>query len=181
MNTDKAALGIEAAEYGKDKITMTRALNTRWCAVLEMQQRLKMLNPGSLEAEIVEHAVSLAINSKSQEENLKFFRYDIIRNARFSLQRTKIRQRQLCKRVALLTPGRVEEAEFCASCDLEAQLRAVIAASGKNMSQCFDDMINDKSVAATALACGVSQRTANRLRQKVRQIVKIYLNSQGFA
>ena len=93
MNTDKAALSIEAAEYEKDKITMKRALNTRWCAVIEMQQRLKMLNPGSPEAEIVEHAVLLAINSKSQEENLKFFRYDIIRNARFSLQRTKVRQR----------------------------------------------------------------------------------------
>lgn len=65
MNTDKAALGIEAAEYGKDKSTMTRVLNTRWCAVLEMQQRLKMLNPGSPEAEIVEHGVSLAINSES--------------------------------------------------------------------------------------------------------------------
>lgn len=180
MNTDKAALGIEAAEYGKDKSTMTTVLNTRWCAVLEMQQRLKMLNPGSPEAEIVEHAVSLAINSKSQEENLKFFRYDIIRNARFSLQRTKVRQRQLCNKVALLTPACFEEGEFCASSDLEAQLRAVIAASGKNMSQCFDDMINNESVAATALVCGVSQRTANRLRQKVRQIVKIYLNCQGF-
>ncbi|MEH1812711.1 MAG: hypothetical protein V7K26_29630 [Nostoc sp.] len=163
---------------------MTRVLNTRWYAVLEMQQRLKMLNPGSPEAEIVEHAVSLAINSKSQEENLKFFRYDIIRNARFSLQRTKVRQRKLCKKVALLTPACFKEpteAQDFASFDLEAKLRAVIAASGKNMSQCFDDMINDKGVAATALACGVSQRTANRLRQKVRQVVKIYLNSQGFA
>ena len=73
----------------------------------------------------------------------------------------------------MLTPASVEEAEFCASSDFEAQLRAVIAVSGKNMSQCFDDIINDKSIVATALACGVSQRTANRLRQKVRQIVKM--------
>ncbi|MBW4559705.1 MAG: hypothetical protein KME32_00880 [Mojavia pulchra JT2-VF2] len=157
---------------------MTRALNTRWRAVLEMQQRLKTLNPGSPEAEILEHAVSLAINSKSQEENLKFFRYDIIRNAKFSIQRTKIRQRRLCRKVALLTPTWNEEVKLYASSDLEAQLSMVIAASGKNMSKCFEDMINGKSVAATALACGVSQRTANRLRQKVRQIVQIYLDSQ---
>ncbi|OUL19231.1 hypothetical protein BV372_33590 [Nostoc sp. T09] len=143
-----------------------------------MQQRLRTLNPGSPEAEILEHAVSLAINSKSQEENFKFFRYDIIRNARFSIQRTKVRQHRLCRKVALFTPTWNEEARSYSSLDLEAQLSMVIAAFGKNMSKCFEDMINGKSVAATALACGVSQRTANRLRQKVRQIVQTYLDSQ---
>lgn len=157
---------------------MTISLNTRWRAVLEMQQRLKTLSPGSPEAEIIEHAVSLAISSKSQEENLQFFRYDIIRNAKFSIQRTKVRQHRLCKKVALLTPTQNEEAKIYTSLELEAQLRMVIAASGKNMSKCFELMINGESVAATALACGVSQRTANRLRQKVRQIVQAYLDSQ---
>jgi hypothetical protein len=78
----------------------------------------------------------------------------------------------------LLTPIWIEDAELCVALEIEEQLRAVVSASGKNLSQSFNDMLNGKSVDATALACGISQRTANRLRQKVRQIVRIYLDTE---
>jgi len=160
---------------------MNQSLNIRWRAVLWMQQRLQSLRPGSDEAHIIEHAISIAINSKSQKQNSKCFRYDIVRNARFSFRRTKARQHRLWQKTALLTPAWTEDAEAYTYSDLEAELRTVVAKSGKKLSRCFDDMINGESVSATARACGVSQRTANRLRQKVRQIVQTYLDSQETA
>ena len=157
---------------------MTKALNQRWLIVLELQKRLQNLNPGSPEAEIVEHAISLAIESRSQEQNVKFFRYDLIRNARFSLKRTKARQHRLWQKAALMTPAWAEDTNPYIALELESQLRSVLSKSGQHLNQCFNDMLNGKSIATTALACGVSQRTANRLRQKVRQIVQAYLDTQ---
>jgi hypothetical protein len=78
----------------------------------------------------------------------------------------------------LLTSTWIEDAEPCIALEIEEQLRTVLSSSGKNLNQCFNNMLNGESVAATALACGVSQRTANRLRQKVRQIVQTYLDTQ---
>jgi len=160
---------------------MQKNLNSLWRAVREMQQRLQDLNPGSSEADITEHAISLAIDSQCQAKNWKFFYYDRIKNARFSLRRTKARQSRAYLKAALNFPAYSKDAESYAALELEEQLRVVVSASGKNLSQCFDDMLNGKSVAATALACGVSQRTANRLRQKVREIVQTYLNAQDAA
>jgi hypothetical protein len=157
---------------------MTKVLDKRWITILELQQRLQTLTPGSSEAEIIEYAISLAINSQSKEQNLKFFRYDLIRNARFSLRRAKVRQTRLWQKAALLTSTWIEDAEPCIALEIEEQLRTVLSSSGKNLNQCFNNMLNGESVAATALACGVSQRTANRLRQKVRQIVQTYLDTQ---
>jgi hypothetical protein len=62
--------------------------------------------------------------------------------------------------------------------NLETELRENIAQFGENLAICFDAMINGESVSATALACGVSRRTVDRLRYKVRQIVQSYLNAQ---
>ncbi|MBW4647530.1 MAG: hypothetical protein KME06_02345 [Kastovskya adunca ATA6-11-RM4] len=160
---------------------MAKVLDKRWRTVLELQQRLQMLTPGSSEAEIIEYAISLAINSQSQEQNLKFFRYDLIRNARFCLGRAKVRQTRLWQKAASFTPTWTEDAEPCVALEIEEQLRAVVYASGKNLSQCFHDLLNGRSLADTASACGISQRTANRLRQKVRQIVQTYLETQDIA
>lgn len=160
---------------------MTKVLNKRWVTVLELQQRLQTLTPGSAEAEIIEYAISLAVNSRSQEQNLKFFYYDLIRNARFSLRRAKARQIRLWQKAVLLTPTWIEDAEPCFGLEIEEELRTVVSASGKNLSQCFDDLVNSKSVADTASACSVSQRTANRMRQRVRQIVQAHLDQQEIA
>jgi len=160
---------------------MANALDKRWLVVLELQQSLQQLNPGSLEAEIIEHAITLAIKSRNPEQNLKFFRYDLIRNARFSLKRTKARQRRLWQKVSLATPAWVEDTAPYVSLKLESQLRLMLSKSGNYLNQCFTDMLDGKSIASTAIACGVSQRTANRLRQKVRQIVQAYLDAQEVA
>jgi DNA-directed RNA polymerase specialized sigma24 family protein len=159
----------------------TMVLDKRWHTILELQQHLQTLNPGSYEAEIVEYAISLAVRrTQSQEQNLKFFRYDLIRNARFSFWRTKTRQNRLCQEVALLSSPWTEDTDLYTASELEAELRSLVSTSGKNLGQCFNNMLNGESVAATALACGVSQRSANRLRQKVRQIVRTYLDTQEF-
>lgn len=157
---------------------MANSLDCRWDAVRKLQQRLYCLQPGSEVAEIVEHAISLAINSKSQELNYKFFYYDTIRNARFSVLRTKIRQRRLLKKAACLADRWAESPETYTLSNLETELREIIAQSDENLAICFDAMISGESVSATAVACGVSQRTVDRLRCKVRQIVQSYLNSQ---
>jgi hypothetical protein len=160
---------------------MAEVLDKRWRTVLTLQQRLQKLNPGSQEAEIIEHAISLAIDSHNQEQNLTFFRYDLIRNAKFSIRRTKARQSQLWQKVLLDTPHLIEDINSYSAMELEATLRGVVTTAGKNLEQCFHDMLNDKDVAATALSCGVSQRTANRLRQKIRQIVRVYLIAHEIA
>lgn len=157
---------------------MAYLLDSRWSIVVELQQSLHYLRPGSETADIIEHAISLAINSKSQEINRSFFRHDIIRNARFSLLRTKARQRQLLKKAALLTEIGTEDSGLYTSSNLKAELREVVAQSGENLARCFDGMVNGESVAATALACGVSRRTVDRLRHTVRQVVQSYLNAQ---
>ncbi|EKQ68022.1 hypothetical protein OsccyDRAFT_3528 [Leptolyngbyaceae cyanobacterium JSC-12] len=160
---------------------MCNPLDKRWCVVLELQQSLQHLTPGSLEAEVAEHAISLAINSRNSEQNLKFFRYDLIRNARFSLKRTKARQHRLWQKVASATPAWAEDTTPYASSELESQLRLMLSKSGKQLNQCFTDMLDGKSVASTAKAYGISHRTAIRLRQKVRQIVQAYLDAQEVA
>ena len=135
------------------------------------------LKPGSEAADIIDHAISLAIKSTSQELNHKFFYHDIIRNARFSLLRTKTRQRQQLKKAALVTERWTEDSGLYTSSNLKAELREVVAQSGENLVRCFDGMVNGESVAATALACGVSRRTVDRLRYRVRQVVQSYLNA----
>ena len=159
---------------------MAYLLDSRWSIVVELQQSLYHLQPGSEAADIIEHAISLAIQSTSQEINHKFFHHDIIRNARFSLLRTKARQRQLLKKAALLTEIGTEDSGLYTSSNLKAELREVVAQSGENLARCFDGMVNGESVAATALACGVSRRTVDRLRYRVRQVVQSYLNAQEF-
>jgi hypothetical protein len=110
---------------------------------------------------------------------LKFFRYDLIRNARFSLRRTKARQLRLQQKVALATPTWFEDAVPYIS--VEYRLQLMLSKEGKHLTQCFTDMLDDKTIANTAATCGVSQRTANRLRQKVRQIVQNYLDDRESA
>lgn len=160
---------------------MKESLDRRWCIVLDLQERLQKLQPGSEAANIMERAIFLAINSVSQEHNYKFFRYDIVRNARFSYLRTKARQRRLWKKAALLIDAWTEDSDWYAQLDLEAELRQVVAQSGDSLAKCFDGMVNGESIAVTALACGVSRRSVDRLRQKVRQIVQSYLDDQEAA
>ena len=160
---------------------MANALDKRWRVVLQLQQGLQRFTPGSLEAETYEHAISLAIKSQNPEQNLKFFRYDLIRNAKFSLKRTKARQRRLWQKAALVTPAWTEDALPHIAAELESQLRPILSKSGEHLNQCFTDMLSGESIASTAITCGVSQRTANRLRQRVRQIVRTYLDAQEVA
>lgn len=101
-----------------------------------------------------------------------------MRNARFSFLRTKSRQRQLLKKATLIADRWTENHEIAVLSVLETDLREVIAKSGQNLAICFDAMVNGESVAATALSCGVSPRTINRLRHRVRQIVNSYLITQ---
>lgn len=155
---------------------MKKQLDTRWRVVLELQQRLEKLKPGSDEANILEHAISLAINSTSQEPNHKFFRHDILRNARFIYWRSKTRQLELMQKVTHTTSTWTQGCEMNAGLELEEKLREVITKSGKGLMRYFEGMINGESVDVTAVACGVSRRTVDRRRRKVRQIVQSFLD-----
>ncbi len=84
----------------------------------------------------------------------------------------------MLKKAALLTEIWTEDSELYTSSNLKAELRAVVAQSGENLVRCFDGMVNGESVAATALAYGVSRRTVDRLRYRVRQVVQSYLYAQ---
>lgn len=181
MNTDKAALGIEVAEYYIEDTIMTDVLDKRWLTVLKLQRQLQTMTPGCEQAENIEHAISLAVNSQRNEQNEKFFRYDLIRNAKFSRRRSQIRQNRLWKKISLLTLAWSEDAEPHGLFDLEAALRSMKSISDKNLSQCLNDMLQGKGASETAATCGISQRTAHRLRQKVRQLVQAYLTEQEVA
>lgn len=62
--------------------------DVRWTVAGKLYSHLQKLVPGTREAEIIEHAISLALNSGRQSRSVTFLYQDVMRNARYSMLRT---------------------------------------------------------------------------------------------
>lgn len=156
--------------------SLSSSNDIRWIVVEKIYSRLQRLAPGSKEAEIIEHALSLALSIERQPINDSFFFHDILRNARHSIHRTQTRHIALMNKLTKDSARAAKNAEYktpeanCIAREIETQLRRAAALEGLHAVRCLDGMLRGESIAETAAACGISPRSVNRARHKIRKI-----------
>lgn len=150
--------------------------DARWVVASQLYLRLQKLTPGTKEAEITEHALSLALNPKRKPKNATFFFHEVLRNARYSIQRTQTRRSALFEQLATHPAPATDNIDYktpeaiCIAWEIEAKLREAAAQNSPHTVRCLDGMLAGESVSETAAACGLSRRSVNRARQKIREI-----------
>ncbi len=152
------------------------APDIRWDVVGKLYSRLQRLTPGTQEAEAVDHAITLALNPERQAQNVSFLVYDVLRNARYSKQRAQKRRSELFKKLNAYTRqtaahinNETPEA-VCIAQEIEVKIREILAQGDSYMIRCFDGMLVGESISETATACGISRRSVDRARHKIRTI-----------
>lgn len=150
--------------------------NVRWIVVEKLYSRLQRLAPGTKEAEITEHALSLALSIERQPINVSFFFHDVLRNARHSIHRTQTRHIALINKLTEDSARAAKNADYetpeanCIAREMETRLWKVAALEGLHAVRCLEGMLRGESIAETAAACGISPRSVNRARHKIRKI-----------
>ncbi|MDZ7966592.1 MAG: hypothetical protein RM368_16705 [Nostoc sp. DedSLP03] len=157
--------------------------DVRWDVLKVLYSRLQRLTPGTKEAEITEHALSLALNYKRQSKNVKFFLYkDVLNNAKYSILRTQARRSALYQKLTAYSVygvGNYETPEaICIAYELEFSIRKAVKQLDPKILRCLDGMLVDESIAETAVACGISRRSVERARHKIREISQSILFEQ---
>lgn len=158
--------------------------DVRWTVAGKLYSRLQTLPPGTREAEVTEHAISLALNSGRQSKNATFFFYDVLRNARHSTGRTQVRHSVLFNNLAAHSAQALDSVDYktpealCIADEIEDKIRDAAARSGPHTVHCFDGMLAGESVTETARRCGISTRSVERARQRIREIARPLFFSQ---
>lgn len=157
--------------------------DVRWDVLKVLYSRLQKLTPGTKEAEIAEHALSLALNSRRQFKHITLFVCkDVLDNAKYSILRTQTRHSALVKKLAAYSVRKEDNCEtpeaFCIAQEIEAKIREAAAKLGPNMVCCLDGMLVGESISQTAAACGISRRSVDRARQKIREISRPIFSGQ---
>lgn len=156
--------------------------DVRWDVLQDLYSRLQKLTPGTKEAEIAEHAISLALNPRRQSKDATFFLYDVLDNAKHSILRTQTRRNALLKKFTAYSAHVVHNYEtpeaICIAQEIEAKIREAAGKLGPNIVRCLDGMLVGESVSQTAAACGISRRSVDRARQKIREILRPMLSGQ---
>ena len=157
----------------------------RWDVVEKLYSRLQRLIPGTQEAEAVEHAITLALSAKRRTQNVSFLIHDVLRNAKSSKQRTQKRRGDRSKKLnayatqtATYINCKTPEA-ICIAQEIEAKIRETLALSDPHMVRCFDGMLVGENISETAAACGISRRSVDRARKKIRTISRPFFFGQG--
>jgi DNA-directed RNA polymerase specialized sigma24 family protein len=148
----------------------------RWDVVGKLYSRLQRLTPGTQEAEAIDHAITLALNPERQAQNVSFLVYDVLRNARYSRRRTQKRCGELSKKLNVYATQtaahlncKTPEA-ICIAQEIEVKIRETLAQRDSHIMRCFEGMLLGESISETATACGISRRSVDRARQKIRTI-----------
>jgi hypothetical protein len=148
----------------------------RWDVVEKLYSRLQRLTPGTQEAEAIDHAITLALNPERQAQNVSFLVYDVLRNARYSRRRTQKRCGELSKKLNVYATQtaahlncKTPEA-ICIAQEIEVKIRETLAQRDSHIMRCFEGMLLGESISETATACGISRRSVDRARQKIRTI-----------
>lgn len=156
----------------------------RWDVVGKLYSRLQRLTPGTQEAEAIDHAITLALNLERQAHNVSFLVYDVLRNARYSRRRTQKRCGDLSKKLnayATQIAAHLNCATpkaICIAQEIEAKIRETLAQGDSHMMRCFEGMLLGESISETATACGISRRSVDRARQKIRTISRPFFFEQ---
>jgi hypothetical protein len=160
------------------------ATDIQWDVVGKLYSRLQRLTPGTQEAEAIDHAITLALNPERQAQNVSFLVYDVLRNARYSRQRTQKRCGDLSKKLnayATQTAAHINcktPEAICIAQEIEAEIRQTLAQGDSHMMRCFEGMLVGESISETATACGISRRSVDRARQKIRAISRPFFFEQ---
>jgi hypothetical protein len=145
--------------------------------------RLDRLQPGSEDAETVEHAISLALSERRPAKAKDLLLNDVLRNARHSVRRSRARYLQAVGETGHLaaegvatgaTRGFVEfetPEDICIANDLEQTLHDEACRCGRHGVRVLEGLLDGETSEAIAAAAGVSistvQRTLRRLRGTV--------------
>jgi hypothetical protein len=149
----------------------------------ECYDRLERLQPGSEDADTVEHAISLALSERRPAKAKDLLLKDVLRNARHSVRRSRARFLHAVNETAHLaaegvatgaTLGFVEvetPEDICIANDLEQTLHAEACRCGRHGPRVLEGLLGGETSQTIAAAAGVSKSTVNRTVRHLRDTV----------
>jgi hypothetical protein len=145
--------------------------------------RLDRLQPGSEDAEIAEHAVSLVLSERRPTKPKDLLLNDVLRNARHSVRRSRARYVQAVEESGHLaardvatgaTRGFVEREtpeDICIANELGQILHAEACRCGRHGPRVLEGLLGGEPNHTIAAAAGVSMSTLNRTVRHLRKTV----------
>ena len=144
---------------------------------------LDRLQPGSEDAETVEHALSLVLSERRWAKPKDLLLHDVVRNARHSVRRSRARYLQAVDETGQFaaegvatgaTRGFVEvetPEDICIANDLEQTLHAEACRCGHHGPRVLEGLLDGETSQTIAAAAGVSMSTVNRTVRHLRNTV----------
>lgn len=155
--------------------------------VRSLQNRFSVLPPGSEDAEITEHAISLALSPARKEANPDFLRRDVLRDARRIYRRSPDRKviylspavfldyqdddGEVGARTAVPVPvDRDTPEKIAVARELEQRIRAAASTLDPLAERCLDGLFLGEQEWETAAAIGTPPARVKRLRTRIRKV-----------
>ena len=147
---------------------------------LECYRRVRVLREGTEDAEVAEHAISLALERRDSELDAPLLLHDVLRNSRHSIRRGRARLRSAVAEAGQLalrgvasggTPGfeqRDSPERICAMRDDLRALRDTAASCGPHGRRVLVGLLAGETSAETAVAAGISRATVERTVRRLR-------------
>jgi hypothetical protein len=149
------------------------------------QRRLRLLEPGSETAEVVEHAMTLAMSSGRPSKAPDFLFGDALRDARRTIVRSRNRTLRVVRETGRLATQGVRTGATAGFIDSESPEQRVLARElvailrqhahdlGGPAPRVLDGLLTDEPELETAAAAGVSRSTVTRLRRAFRSCASL--------
>lgn len=153
----------------------------RWQVVEQLYSLLERLPEGSPDANIVEHAISLALNPQRIIQDIPWLLHDVLRNARFSVRRAEKRREALYQKVENVTIRDQRTIDYATPETIFVNQECVellyksIALLSPHALRCLEGMIAQESIEETASACELSRRSVDRIRRQIRIVARTLL------
>jgi hypothetical protein len=155
-------------------------------------------SPGGKQARILEQAIDYALSPNRRQTVPKFLEYDVVRNARAQVQRNRrVEDEALTAIGQAIEPTHwgfdhdqaigqiltsVSPEDWAVANDLEESIRKQVRrAHGPVAVGVFDCMVTGNAVEETAAKVGISARTVDRTRTKIRAIAAAVLAETNVA
>ena len=165
----------------------------RYAVVTRLQDQLTRYQPGSRAYDLIDRAISLSLSRRRAAVSAGLLERNVRRDARRILARSRARlavedftpdsffgrQVEAGMFPALVETVATPEA-FAIAADLRRAIEArVVARLGLRGLRCLFGLIEEETPAETAQALGVSSRTVDRLRARVRDIVSAFMAEEA--
>lgn len=158
----------------------------RYAVVSRLQDQLTRHQPGSHPYEVTDHAISLALNPGRAAVSKAYLERNVRRDARRILSRSRKRfvvdsftpdtslGREIARgeHRALVESVSTPESIAAAALLRRAIEVRVAACLGEQGLRCLAGMIDGETARETAVALGVSTRTMDRMRERVRTVAE---------